>query len=108
MNGRPPSVDLDAKLRTLSVAERREVLHALSAAGADEGPAVDIERFADDSHPDPLLSMYHVHLPKLEATGFVRINRQRGRVRPGPNFDDIEPLLRVIDDHADELSAEWP
>jgi hypothetical protein len=106
MNGRPQSVDLDAQLRTLSAAERREVLHTLSAAGANEGVAVDIERFVDDS--DRLLSMHHVHLPKLEDRGFVRVDRERNRIRRGPNFDDIEPLLRVIDDHTDELPVEWP
>ncbi|WP_338739508.1 DUF7344 domain-containing protein [Haloplanus salilacus] len=108
MDGRHQSVDLDVQLRTLSAAERREVLHTLSAADADAGTTVDIGRFVDASDADPLLSMHHIHLPKLEETGLVRVDRDSNRVRRGPESDDIEPLLRLIDDHADELPVDWP
>lgn len=106
MNGRTKSADLDAHLRTLSAAERREVLHTLSTA--DAGGVVDVERFADDADPDPLLTMHHVHLPKLEERGFVRVDRELNQIRRGPNFDDIEPLLRALDDRTDELPVDWP
>lgn len=100
------SPGIDAQFRALSTVERRQVLHVL--AEVDTNDAVDIGRFADPAAADPLLSMYHVHLPKLEEMGLVSVDRERQSVRRGPNFDDIEPLLRLVDDYADELTGDWP
>jgi len=52
--------------------------------------------------------MPHVHLPTLEEMELVRVDRKRDRIRRGPNFEGIEPSLRVIDDHADELPVDRP
>lgn len=108
MNSQHQSISLDIQLRTLSAAERREVLHTLSAAKGDEGGAVDIEQFTDAADPDTRLSMHHVHLPNLEDAKLIRVDRDANRIQRGPNFDDIEPLLRLIDDHANELPVDWP
>ena len=51
------------------------------------------------------VELFHVHLPKLADAGFVEWNRRRGSVARGPRFDEIEPLLRFLDEHASELSA---
>ncbi|WP_148414798.1 hypothetical protein [Haloferax sp. KTX1] len=51
------------------------------------------------------VELFHVHLPKLADAGFVEWNRRRGSVARGPRFDEIEPLLRLLDEHAGELSA---
>ncbi|CQR48877.1 MULTISPECIES: DUF7344 domain-containing protein [Haloferax] len=59
--------------------------------------------------PDRLkVELFHVHLPKLADAGFVEWNRRRGSVACGPRFDEIEPLLRLLDEHAGELPDEWP
>lgn len=99
-------VGIDAQLQALSTAERRQVLRVLAETGPDD--PVDIERFADTAATTPLLSIHHVHLPKLEAMGLVDVDHERRVVRRGPNFDDIGPLLRFVDDHADELSDGRP
>lgn len=106
MNDRIASPGIDAQLRALSTAERRRVLHALAETDPDD--AVDVGRFADAAATDPLLSLYHVHLPKLEGMGLVDVDRERRSVRRGQNFDDIEPLVRLIDERADRLAGNRP
>nr|WP_233510394.1 MULTISPECIES: hypothetical protein [unclassified Haloferax] len=51
------------------------------------------------------VELFHIHLPKLADAGFVEWNRHRGSVARGPRFDEIEPLLRFLDENAGELSA---
>jgi len=75
----------------------------------------------DDEDPDPLdivgddvdevdllrTEMVHVHLPKLDEMGFIEWDRSNNKIRTGPNWDDIAPLLRLIEDHQDELPEGW-
>jgi hypothetical protein len=39
----------------------------------------------------------------LESAGFVRWNPKTHRVARGPKFDQIAPLLRVLDERCEEL-----
>lgn len=50
----------------------------------------------------------HVHLPKLADENLIRWDRADREIRRGPDFDKIEPLLSLLDEHADELPYEWP
>ena len=52
--------------------------------------------------------LYHSHLPRLEEAGFIRWNRDTHEVVKGPRFDEIQPLLELMRDHADELPDDWP
>lgn len=52
--------------------------------------------------------MFHVHLPKLDGTDIVQWNRDANEIVKGPRFDEIQPLLSLIDAHADELPYNWP
>jgi len=54
-----------------------------------------------------LVAMQHVHLPKLERYGFIEWDQDTNQVSKGPNFDEIRPLLKIIDDHVAELPNEW-
>ncbi|WP_283402501.1 hypothetical protein [Halorubrum sp. DM2] len=76
----------------------------------------------DDEDPDPLdlvgeadenveqlqMGMYHSHLPKLADLGFIEWDPDENEIRKGPRWDDIAPLLRLIEDHQDELPDGWP
>ena len=42
------------------------------------------------------LQLYHVHLPKLEAAGVVEWDRDTGTVSRGPEFDAVEPTVRLL------------
>ncbi|WP_436925196.1 hypothetical protein [Halosimplex amylolyticum] len=66
--------------------------------GDGDGAAIAVEQ---------LVQMQHVHLPKLEEYGFIDWDEDAHEVAKGPNFDEIRPLLELLDDHADELPADW-
>lgn len=60
-----------------------------------------------DSEPDNI-QLVHTHLPKLEAAGYIQWDRETDEISKGPNFEEIEPLLELIENHADELPPGWP
>ena len=55
---------------------------------------------------DPRIMIYHTHLPKLEAAGFIGWDRAAGTIEKGPAWSDIEPLLDVIDDEPFDAAVE--
>ena len=93
----------------LSNRYRRELLLALLM----ENPQDDDDRDPLDVVESPLepevleVELYHKHLPKLESMRFIEWNRETGKISKGPDWDDIEPVLRIIDRHRDELPADW-
>lgn len=54
------------------------------------------------------IELKHTHLPKLADAGYIEWDRETGRISKGPNFDEIEPLLELLENHADELPPDWP
>jgi hypothetical protein len=60
----------------------------------------DIEEIETDLTSD--------HLPKLEEAGYIEWDRDTGEISKGPRFDQIKPLLNIIENHADELPPDWP
>lgn len=54
------------------------------------------------------LELRHTHLPKLEEAGHIEWDRDTGAITKGSRFDEIEPLLDLIETHADELPPDWP
>jgi hypothetical protein len=53
------------------------------------------------------IEFYHSHLPLLEEAGFIHWNRDTHEVMKGPRFGEIQPLLELLQNHADELSDDW-
>lgn len=65
---------------------------------------------ADGSGVDPenlQPELFHVNLPKLEAAGFVEWDRKNDAIEPGPRFEEVSPMLELLNDHADELPDGW-
>ena len=54
------------------------------------------------------LSLEQVHLPKLADAGFISWDHETGVVTRGPRFDEVRPLIELLDRHADGLPANWP
>ncbi len=52
---------------------------------------------------DRRAALRDVHLPKLVALGLVDWDPRTRLVRKGPTFDEVEPLLRSLDDNRDRL-----
>jgi hypothetical protein len=103
---------LDAMLDMLSDSHRRRILLAVS----DHNPRDEDEFVTDSFIPSDAESeslqhirkLRHIHLPKLDDRGYIEWNQDTETIRRGPNFDDIAPLLQLMDDHEDELPNDWP
>lgn len=103
---RTPS--FDDMVDALADVQRRTLLVALLDHNPqDDSPVVVTSSDSEAAALDRLISMQHVHLPKLAGMGFIVWDRPENEVRKGPNFDDIRPLLELLDAHADELPDDW-
>ncbi len=51
--------------------------------------------------------LVHNHLPKLEEMGYITWNQDTGDIAQGPNWEEIAPLLRLLEAHSDELTNDW-
>ncbi|MFB6184457.1 MAG: transcriptional regulator [Haloarculaceae archaeon] len=94
----------DDALEALTHPCRRRILFRLY----EEHRNTDAEWLEQDDFVefrDEWAELYHVHLPKLADEGYVRWDREQGTVTTGPHWEDIEPLLRVIEDNLNELPA---
>lgn len=89
----------DEPFDALANEHRRSLLIALSennprtvtedaTATGDDGTAPTEHRLSTE--------MYHVHLPKLDAYGYVRWDEETGEVTKGPQFDELRPLLECV------------
>lgn len=100
------SVSFDDMVDALADVQRRKLLLAL----LEHNPQDDSPAAVGGSESDALehlSTMNHVHLPKLADYGFIEWDREKHEVSKGPNFDEIRPLLEMLDRHADELPADW-
>lgn len=105
---------LNELFKMLSHGYRRRVLMAVARANPQDEDDLTSESVANDHEGDAetmqLLTqeLYHTHLPKLARAGFIDWDREAGVITRGPRFDEIEPLLRLMYDHQDELPDDWP
>ena len=108
MKPSPPSVD--TILNVLENQYRRRVLITLlehNPQDADDLKIPSDSELADEDLETLRIYMTHTHLPKLEESGFIEGNRDTNSIRKGPNFDEIRPLLELLQNHADELPDDW-
>jgi hypothetical protein len=105
---RGDSIVFDNLLDALAHIQRRTLLVALLSHNPqdDDSIVIDGDESADEEL-SRLIQMRHVHLPKLEQYGFIMWNRQTNEVSKGPHFDEIRPLLELLQNHEDELPPEW-
>ena len=93
----------DAHLDALRHVDRRRLLLALLNAEEAALPIELDQREYETAESDVLLSFHHNHLQKLEDLGFVDANLDRYSVTKGPRFEEIEPLLELLDTHRDRF-----
>ena len=101
---------LDVTLDILANQYRRRLLVALLEHNPqdDDDTQIPVEITADAEDLDTLrMKMSHVHLPKMEDSGFIRWDQKTNEVSKGPRFEEIRPLLELMDKHADELPDGW-
>lgn len=66
--------------------------------GPPDGAAVDPETTR--------IELVHSHLPKLESMGYVDWNQDAGTVVKGERWEEIDPVLELFEEHADELPVQ--
>lgn len=109
-----PEDTFDRAVGALGDRYRRRLLVAL----LDENPQDDDDLQAGESAFGPEdrddeanqllnIELVHLHLPKLESLGYITWDQETGNISKGPDWDEIEPLLRLLRDHADELPDDW-
>ena len=47
--------------------------------------------------------LIHHHLPQLEQQGFINWNRDQGTVARGPAWEDVAPVVTMLQTHRDDL-----
>ncbi|WP_458190806.1 hypothetical protein [Haladaptatus sp. NG-WS-4] len=98
---------LDTFLKILADTDRRQLLVALLEYDSlDEGYSqIPAEVTNSDERESQLsLQMTHIHLPKLDDADIIEWNRDAYAVRKGPRFDEIRPLVQMVQEQVDEHS----
>jgi len=86
---------------------RRRLILRLVKQGTVEHES-DVMMRGQESETTVQIDLRHTHLPKLAEAGYIEWDQATGSISKGPRFDEIEPLLDLIERHADELPADWP
>lgn len=98
--------EMDRLLDTLGKRYRRMLLVMLRHGEVDSISDVMV-RGSEDGQ-EVRLRLVHTHLPRLEEDGYIEWDRETETISKGPHFEEIEPLLELIETHADELPPDWP
>lgn len=98
----------DTVLESLSSSYRRQLLMALLHHNPQDDHDHDPMDLSSESDNEVMQSdIIHNHLPKLEELGYIEWERTTNQVKKGPNWNEIAPLLQLINNHRDELPDEW-
>lgn len=100
------SVDADTIFDLLSNAHRRRLLVRLGRDNPQPAvPRPESLSMTEGEWEDLKLEMHHVHLPKLDAAGLVRWDRDEQLVRTGPAFERVRPLVEFVRENPETLLA---
>lgn len=101
---------LDVALDILANQYRRRVLVSLLEHSSQDGDTqMPVETTVGDADVETLrVPMVHKHLPKMDDAGFINWDRETDVVGNGPRFEEVRPLLELMDTHSEELPDGWP
>lgn len=105
----PPNVlfrpGIDRLLDSLSSRHRRLILLLLNRGTVETEADVMVRGRSNKEQIET--DLIRNHLPKLEEAGYIEWDRDTGKISKGPRFDEIKPLLKLIENHPDELPDDW-
>jgi predicted transcriptional regulator len=102
------TISFDDMINALANGQRRKLLIALLEHNPqDDSPVVIAGSEGETDAVERLVMMQHAHLPQLVEYGFIEWNRDTHEVMKGPTFDEIRPLLELLDNHEDEVPTGW-
>lgn len=102
------TLSFDELVDAVADIQRRRLL--LKLMEANPQPASQVGSPDSESEADVderAISMEHLHLPKLIDLGIIEFASDGQEVVKGPNFDQIRPLLELLDNTSDELPEDW-
>ena len=96
---------LDDLFESLSREQRRRLLlQLLEHNPLDESKIYRGDDTSDEDESKRFrVQMYHIHLPKLAAYGFIDWDRNEHVIRKGSNFEKIRPMLELLYERRDAL-----
>lgn len=119
-------VDTDTLFQLLADDIRRRILYALCDNASIRIPEGILSRGqvqSQDTQPSSLhssssqingesmqqleMQLHHVHLPKLEDAGVIEWEQGTQIVSQGPQFDRLEPVLRLLFTNQDRLPNDF-
>lgn len=94
----------------LSHPTRRRILATMREQNSPGEDELETVEFLPRGEPGDRIEIQlrHKHLPHLDEAEFIDWDRETDTITRGPRFEEIEPLLELMDDHQDELPADWP
>jgi len=108
MKKTPEAISFDDMVNALADIQRRKLLTSLLEHNPqDDTPTVVVDSDSETDAVERLVTMQHVHLPKLADYGFIKWNKDTNEVMKGPKFDEIRPLLELLAKHEDVLPEDW-
>lgn len=101
---------LSEVFEVLSHPFRRRILIRLHGRNPRDEAEFSADAMADDAdEADSLpIELHHRHLPKLADAGFLDWDQSESVVTRGPRFEEIAPLIELMNDHREELPPGWP
>lgn len=98
---------LDDAFRAMADPTRRRILVALAEQNPQNAATLHpVDLSLTDAETRKLTTeMYHSHLPWLEEAGLVTWDRDTHELEKGPNFDEIRPILTLLEGDPDTLAT---
>lgn len=106
MNQTRAPVKFDEVFGALADVQRRKLLLTLLEHNPRKDSPVVIGGQENKSSPQ-MVSLYHVHLPKLAEAGLIERGKEDRVIRKGPNFDKVKPVLTALQNLRDELPPNY-
>ncbi|MFD1514056.1 hypothetical protein [Halomarina rubra] len=108
MSQTTPAISLETTFEILSDDHRRQILQDVAEETTPAHPEITLDtllsgRETTGSATDLELEFQHVQLPKLADEELIGWNRSRGVVYRGQAFDDVAPMLTLLEEHEEEL-----
>lgn len=100
---------LETVFTVLSDPTRRRILENIRAHNPRTSAEITLEDFvtSNDDRDHLRIELYHAHLPKLASEDFIDWDRKTGTITRGPKFEEICPLLTLLEEHEEKLPGEW-